>query len=226
MLRIINDDNLAFRSDRKAKVVFADCIYESLDFRWIDLYWDFLEENGVMIVMTDYHSVAQMKLHMDSLPESNFVNWAIYKQEWGGTPRKGFPQKHDDILIYSKGEDFYWDGDSVQIKKKTAGTKLDKKGTGLKTPCSVFDDLGNFSTIDKERVKDPESGKNIRWQKPMKLMDRLLLPFTKKGDLIIDPFCGSGTTPAWAHINGRDCYAIEKDKSVYEIALSRLKNND
>ena len=213
---------MLFESDRKPVLIYADCIYETLDLSYIVKYWDILDYNGIFQIQTDYHSVAQIKILMDSLPNSNFVNWLIYKQEWGGTPRKGFPQKHDDILVYSKGKDFYWDKLPIEIPKKTAGTKFDKKGTGLKTPCSVFDDLGNFSTMSKERIKNPETGRNVEWQKSMALMNRLLLPFTKKGDLIIDPFLGVGTTAVWCRDNERDCIGLELDKKKFDIAKKRI----
>jgi len=225
MIQVHNRNNMDFQSVYWLDLVFADCIYESLSFDWIDNYWEQLNDNGVMIVMTDYHSVAQMKIHMDGLYMSNFINWAIYKMEWGGVPRKGFPQKHDDILIYSKGDDFKWRGDRIQIPKKTAGTAFDKKGTGLKTPCSVFDDLGNFSTMAKERIKD-RTGRNIRWQKPLKLIERLLLPFTDEGDIILDPFLGSGTTALWCAKNKRNCIGIEKNTGTFNIACDRLEREN
>jgi site-specific DNA-methyltransferase (adenine-specific) len=214
---------MKFETDKKADMIYADCMYMELNFNWITKYWEMLKPNGIFQVQTDYHTVAQIKIFMDNLENSNFVNWVIYKQEWGGTPRKGFPQKHDDILIYSKGKDFYWDKLPIEIPKKTAGTKFDKKGTGLKTPCSVFDDLGNFSTMSKERIKNPETGRNIEWQKSMALMNRLLLPFTLEGDLIIDPFLGSGTTAEWCKNNNRNCIGIEMDVNKYNIAKQRIR---
>jgi len=221
---ILNQDNMTYESSTEVDLVYADMIYENLDLRWIRKYWDMLKTNGIFIVQTDYHSVAQVKIYLDSIKDSMFVNWLIYKQEWGGVPRKGFPQKHDDILIYCKGDNFYWDASEIQIPKATAGTAFDKKGTGLKTPCSVFDDLGNFSTMSKERIKNPETSKNIQWQKPMKLMDRLLTPFSYKGDFtIVDPFMGSGTTGEWCMRNGRNFVGIEFDETVYNIANGRLQ---
>lgn len=216
-----NQDNLDFYCEPNyVDLIYADMLYENDDFSWVSLYWGFLKENGIFIVQTDYHTVAELFLELQSLKNSHFVNWLIYKQEWGGVPKKGFPQKHDDILIFSKGKHFEWYPNRIQIAKATAGTAFDKKGTGLKTPCSVFDDLGNFSTVSKERIK--KGNKNIQWQKPLKLMDRLLLPFTDAGDIILDPFMGSGTTGEWCIRNNRDFIGIEKDKKVYSIAEERL----
>lgn len=216
----INDDNMKINLGPMFDLIYADMIYENLDFSWVNKYWDALVTSGIFIVQTDYHTVAQMKLYLDDLPKSTFVNWIIYKQEWGGVPRNRFPQKHDDILIYCKGKDWKFYPERIQIKKATAGTKLDKKGTGLKTPCSVFDDLGNFLTTSKERIK--LNGKNVQWQKPMKLMDRLLLPFTDEGDWICDPFMGTGTTGEWCKRNNRNFLGIEIDKGKFDLAQERL----
>lgn len=223
MIELYNLDNMLFETDKKANLIYADMIYEDyVNLEWIKKYWKMLAPNSVFQVQTDYHSSAQVKLLLDSFSDSIFINEIIYKQEWGGTPRKGFPMKHDSIYIYANGKDFYWDKTKVEIAKATAGTKFDKKGTGLKTPCSVFDDLGNFSTMDKERVKDPATGKNIRWQKPLKLMRRLMLPFLKKGDLVIDPFMGSASTGVVAIEIGCPFIGIELGKKEFDVAKKRL----
>ena len=205
----------------RPNLIYADMIYENPTLDWIKKYWYMLYPDSVMIVQTDYHTSAQVKLFMDSLDGSVFISEVIYKQEWGGTPRKGFPMKHDNIYIYANSVDYHWDATNIQIPKKTAGTAFDKKGTGLKTPCSVFDDLGNFSTMSKERIKG-DDGKNVRWQKSIALMRRLMTPFLLSGDLVVDPFCGTATTGVVAKELGCDFVGIESDKEVYNIAKKRL----
>lgn len=225
MIQLFNTDNLEKEVlDKISKFtvacIYADVIYENKDLSWLPTYWSLLSENGVIIIQTDYHTVADYKLLLDSLPKSNFINWAIYIQEWGGTSKRFFPRKHDDILIYSKGVDykFYWD--RITVPKKTANTLFNKSGNSEKIPCDVFYDLGNFLTTDKERVII--DGKRIQWQKPLKLMDRLLLPFTDENDLVVDPFLGSGTTGVWCKINNRRFIGIEKDEKIYKIARERI----
>ena len=202
--------------------IYADCIYESLDFRWIGDAHKLLKPNGVFFVQTDYHTVYPMKLYCDQVfGADNFINHLIYIQEWGGVPKRAFPRKHDDILFYAKGKEYKWYSDRIQIPKVTAGTAFDKKGTGLKTPCDVFYDLGNFSTMDKERIKG-DDGKNIQWQKPLKLINRLLLPTTDVGDMVLDPFLGTGTTGVWSVMQNRDFIGIEEDLEILEIARERI----
>lgn len=220
-IRIHCANNLTWKPTKRANLIYADCIYESSDLTWIFKYWLKLAKDGVFIVQTDYHSSANIKLFLDMMSNSHFIAEVIYKQEWGGTPKKGFPIKHDNIWIYSKGDGYKWDKSKIEIPKKTAGTAFDKKGTGLKTPCSVFDDLGNFSTMSKERVKD-ENGKNVRWQKPLSLLRRLMLPFLDPGDYVIDPFCGVGTSAVVASEIGCDYDGIEIDEKICNLAKRRL----
>lgn len=221
---IFNDNNVAWMKENsgynKFDLIYGDCIYESLDFEWVIEGWKLLKEGGIWITQTDQSTVCEHKLLLDSLG-GNLINWCIYVQEWGGTSKRFFSKKHDDILIYSKGSNYKFYYDRIMIPKKTAGTKFDKRGDGLKIPCDVFYDLGNFSTIAKERIKN-NNGKNIQWQKPMKLMDRLLSPFTDENDWILDPFLGSGTTGEWCRLNNRNFIGIEYDEEVFGIAKRRL----
>ena len=204
--------------------IYADCIYEELDFNWIAAAYKILKPNGVFFVQTDYHSVYVMKLFCDKIfGEENFINHLIYIQEWGGVPKRAFPRKHDDILFYAKDDEYKWYPERIQIPKATAGTAFDKKGTGMKTPCDVFYDLGNFSTMDKERVKGKD-GKNIQWQKPLRLVERLLAPTTDMDDVILDPFLGTGTTGVWSVMNNRNFIGIENDAEILEIARERIAN--
>lgn len=203
-------------------VIYADCIYGSDDFEWLYYCYDALDDNGIFFVQTDYHTVAEYKTQLDALyGKSNFINWLITIQEWGGTSKRFFPRKHDDILMYAKGKDYKFYPERIQIDKVTKGTNFDKKGTGLKTPCDVFYDLGNFSTMSKERIKGMD-GKNIQWQKPLKLMERLLLPTTDEGDSVLDPFMGTGTTGVWCVENYRNFDGIEINEEIFEIAKERI----
>lgn len=216
---------ISHRADAfRFNVVYGDVIYESTDFTWASRAYDLMDENGIMYVQTDYHTVAEWKIYLDRLfGKDKFINWLITIQEWGGTSKRFFPRKHDDILMYSKGKDYKFYPERVMIPKVTAGTNFDKRGDGLKIPCDVFYDLGNFSTMSKERVKGVD-GKNIRWQKSQKLMNRLLSVCTDEKDSVFDPFLGSGSSAVWCRDNNRDFVGTEKDYQVFRIAESRLNS--
>jgi site-specific DNA-methyltransferase (adenine-specific) len=221
MKDIYNIDNMVYDTELKFNLVYADMIYENHNLSWIDKYWNMLRKDSIFMVQTDDSTMAQVKMKLDEMPNSIFLNTCIMVQEWGGTSKRFFPRKHDYIFIYANGKDYKFYPDRIQIKKKTAGTAFDKKGTGLKTPMDVFYDLGNFSTMSKERVKD-NTGHNIRWQKSLSLMNRLMLPTTDENDYILDIFMGSGSLGEWAIKNNRNYVGIEYKKEVFEIARSRL----
>jgi len=224
MYNIYNIDNMTLHfTGQYVDCVFADMIYENLDFSWIDHYWKFLKQNGIFIIMTDWHSVAEAKCYLQSFEDSNFVNWLIWKNEFGNFPKDRFRQCHDDILIFSKGKKFKFYPDRVQVEKATAKSKgLNKSGRTTKLATSVITDIC-LTTVAKERIKK-EDGHCIRWQKPIELIDRLLFPFTDIGDLVVDPFLGSGTTGEWCIRNDRDFVGVEYDTEVFKLAENRLRN--
>lgn len=210
---------------QQANLIYADYMYQNKDFSWIDKFWQWLSPSGIFIVQTDDSTIAEVKLKLDSMPGAQKINICIYKQEWGGTPRKGFPNKHDYILIYSNGKDWKWYPERIQVPKKTLNSTFNPSSRTTKTPCSVFDDLGNFSTTSKERVKGND-GRNLPYQKPLKLFDRILLPFTDEGDIIVDPFMGSGTVGVWCLKNNRGYFGVENNPEVYDIASDRIKREE
>jgi modification methylase len=76
--------------------------------------------------------------------------------------------------------------------------------------------------LGAERLKD-ENGKSLHnTQKPMELLRRVILSSTRRGDVILDPFFGSGTTGAAARELGRDFIGIERNETYVAAALARI----
>lgn len=73
-----------------------------------------------------------------------------------------------------------------------------------------------------ERLKDGGGRKAHPTQKPEALLNRLLLATTNKGDLVVDPFFGTGTTGAAAKRLGRRCIGIERDEDYARAARERI----
>jgi len=73
----------------------------------------------------------------------------------------------------------------------------------------------------KERLK--KNGKKVHsTQKPESLLHRIILASTNKGDAILDPFLGTGTTAVVAKKLGRKYFGIEKDKNYFHAANERI----
>ena len=58
-------------------------------------------------------------------------------------------------------------------------------------------------------------------QKPLSLMSRIILASTKKGDKVLDPFCGSGTTGIAANLLERDFIGIEREREYVKMCQKR-----
>ncbi|BEG57798.1 hypothetical protein NHP21005_14860 [Helicobacter sp. NHP21005] len=76
--------------------------------------------------------------------------------------------------------------------------------------------------VGVERLKDNKGQKLHPTQKPEKLLEKLLLMATKPGDLVLDPFFGTGTTGAVAKRLGRNFLGMEKDPIYIQAALERI----
>ncbi len=95
-----------------------------------------------------------------------------------------------------------------------------KKLNGGKQMRSVWDiSLCNGS----ERLKDDCGNKLHNTQKPEELLYRVILSSSKVGDLVLDPFMGSGTTAAVAKRLGRNYVGIEREKKYVDISVERLR---
>lgn len=221
-ITLLNQSNMDYNTSEKFDLIFADYVYENKNFDWVDKYWSFLKENGVFIAMTDYHSSAEYKVYVqENCKDSNFVNWIVWRNEWGNHGSKSFSQVHDDIIIFSKGKNYKFYPEKVQVEKITAKSKgMNPSGRETKLATSVITDIV-LTTVAKERQKTKD-GKGIRWQKPRELLMRLFLPFTDEGDLICDPFMGSGTSGDVARELQLNYVGIENDKTPFEIAYKRI----
>lgn len=222
-IEIFNIENMNFELEpgRKAKIIFADYVYTNKNFEWINKYWDMLSDNGIFISMTDWHTQHRYRVYMEDIIGGYFVNTLVVKNEWGKPPSKNFHQCFDDIIIYSKSPTWNFDRSKIQVPKVTSKSKrLNPSGRETKTATAWIDDC-TLTTVSKERIKK-DDGKLIRWQKPKKLLHRVISPFVQPGDLIIDPFMGSGTSMEVARELGCDGIGIECDIEPFLLAKKRL----
>ena len=76
----------------------------------------------------------------------------------------------------------------------------------------------------KERLKDKNGKKIHSTQKPLKLLKKIIIASTNYGDVVLDPFSGTGTTAHAAKMLGRKYIGIEKDASYVRASIKRLEN--
>lgn len=102
-------------------------------------------------------------------------------------------------------------------KCKECGCKTLKTGAGKQFAC------GHKSGIEYEKVKHQPRGNIHPTAKPVKLFSYLITLGSRQGDIVLDPFVGSGTTCVAAKMLGRNYIGIEKEVEYVAIAEARIK---
>jgi site-specific DNA-methyltransferase (adenine-specific) len=90
----------------------------------------------------------------------------------------------------------------------------------LRRPFSVtadvpYTDVWTFPTVSAYKGKHP-------CEKPLELIKHIIKSSSREGDLVLDPFCGSGTTALACKELGRNYICIEKEKEYFDIACDRI----
>lgn len=127
---------------------------------------------------------------------------------FGGTR---FQNSHETLLWCTKSKN----------AKYTFNYKTMKHLNGDKQEKSVWN-IG--ICIGNERLKDENGQKVHSTQKPERLLYNVIISSSKPGDIVLDPFFGTGTTGAIAKRTGRNYIGIEMDKNYIKYAEKRIKN--
>jgi site-specific DNA-methyltransferase (adenine-specific) len=203
-----------------ADLIICDPVYDNPDLSWVAAAAASLRPGGALWSFSDAGGVAPLKLELDR--HLDFQNWCIWPNDWGGRSRTRFGQKHDDLLFYTKpGGPHTFNAAAVAVPKKMIAPTFNPSGRSTKIPASVWEDLAGFSTTAAERVRI--DGVGVQWQKPEKLMERIVLASSNPGDLVLDFFSGVATAPVVCLRLGRRCIAVERDAHVYAAGAQRLK---
>ena len=153
---------------------------------------------------------------LNSFDKLTYQNWIVWSYDWGGRTKKTFARKHEDLLMYSKGEEFLFNADDIRIpyimkQSVRKGVELNSKG---KIPTDVWQK--NNHTTSKEYCGWHPT------QKPLELLERIIKANTNEGDIVLDLFSGSGSTAVATTNTGRKFIGCELDKEYYEKSLKRI----
>lgn len=135
-----------------------------------------------------------------------------------------FSGRHETILWFTKGKNDTFNLDCVRVPQKYPGKtyfKGKKKGqiSGNpkgKNPSDVWD-IPNVKSNHVEKTIHP-------CQFPEALVQRLILALSNYGDIVYDPYSGSGTTALACYLNDRKFIGTELDEKYFEISVDRLKS--
>ena len=175
-----------------------------------------LAAHGSLFLHVDWRTAHHARLLLDEVfgPE-RFLNEIVWAYDYGGRARDRWPRKHDTILWYAKGEAWTFERDAIdRIPYLAPGLVGPEKAARGKLPTDVW-----WMTIvppgSAERTGYPT-------QKPVRLLERIVAASSRPGDLVLDPFAGSGTTGVAAARLGRRWLLVDRNPAAVEIARARL----
>lgn len=198
-----------------------------------------LKSTGSIFLHCDKTASHNIRVVMDKIfGRENFQSEIIWSYKRWSNAKKGLLNAHQVIFFYSKTQDFkfntlYTDysattnldqilqdrerdenGKSVYKKDENGNVILGKEKKGV--PLSDVWEIPYLNPKAKERTGYPT-------QKPVLLLNQILNIVTKEGDLVLDPFCGSGTTCVSAKSLKRQFIGIDISMDAVELANSRLE---
>ena len=176
-----------------------------------------LAPTGSLYLHLDYREVHYAKVLLDDIfGRECFVNEIIWAYDFGGRPKRRWPAKHDNILFYAKDPDrYFFDSEAVErIPYMAPGLVGPDKAARGKLPTDTW-----WHTIvptnGKERTGYPT-------QKPLGVVRRIVQASSRPGDLVLDPFAGSGTLGAAAYELGRRFVLVDNNPEALEVMTQRL----
>jgi len=226
-LRTVRDpdgDRTGFKGERYRTEVLGSTA-------WTDAYDDYLgflaprleqarrvlAPDGSLFFHIDPREAHYCKVLLDELfGRASFINEIVWAYDYGARPRKRWPAKHDTIFWYARDPSRYVfrydDIDRVPyLAPSLVGPEKAARG---KTPTDVW----------WQTIVSPTGAEKTGYptQKPLKILERIARVHSDPGDLVVDPFAGSGTTGEAAARLGREYLLIDTNPEAIRVMADRL----
>ena len=208
-----------YRTERLGEAAFDDVHEDYLGFlepRLLEAH-RLLAPDGTLYVHLDYREAHYVKVLLDRIFGRNcFVNELIWAYDYGGKPRTRWPAKHDTILVYAREPGRHlFDAEAVDREPYMApGLVTPEKAARGKLPTDVIWHT-IVSPTGREKTGYPT-------QKPEALVRRFVHASSRPGDLVLDPFAGSGTLGAVAAATGRRYLLMDSSPDAVRVMRERL----
>ena len=188
--------------------------YDKFTKDWISEAQRILKPEGTIWVIGSYHNIFRVGNAMQNLGFW-ILNDIIWHKSNPMPNFKGtrFTNAHETIIWASKNHNSKYNFNYHAMKSLNEGTQM--RSDWYIPICS-----------GGERIKDSNGNKIHSTQKPEALLYRVLLSSSKKDDIILDPFFGTGTTGAVAKKLGRNFIGLEREDIYINAAKKRIKEID
>ena len=235
---------------KNKKVAYKDIhdhsIENYLDKIYIQIYLlhKILADNGSIYIHVDYRTSSYIKIILDEIfGKKNLKGYIIWNINNGAKSKKFWSNQHNDILVYSKSENFIFNKSSKFLKTaysesslKTHFRKKDANGRNFRERIinsksyRYYADEGKlvgsvWNDIKSMQANSPLMDEYTIYpnQKPISLLTRIISASSNEGDYILDSYCGSGSSLVAAEKLGRNWIGIDVENKSIETIESRIK---
>lgn len=193
-----------------------------------------LSPTGTLYLHCDPTASHYLKVMLDALfGPRNFRNEIIWAYRGGGVPKHDFAKRHDVIFRYSRSKQYAFNVDDVRLPYSA------DSAARLRYKAKAFRGERVYENYEQnEKGKHPEDWWELQpimpsakerlgypTQKPERLLERIVLASSSPGDLVLDPFCGCGTTVAVANRLQRRWVGIDITYLAVDLIDKRLRHS-
>ena len=199
--------------------------YEEWLDSWVQLCVPRLKKTASIYICGDWRSAAAIqRIGSKYFKLQNRITW---EREKGRGAKRNWKNAAEDIWFFTVSDNFTFNLEAVKQRRRVMAP-YKENGQPKDWDESVH---GNFRDTHPSNIwtditvpfwSMPENTDHPT-QKPEKLLAKIMLASTNAGDLILDPFAGSGTTAVVAKKLGRDFLSIESDEQYCLLAAKRLE---
>lgn len=214
---------------------YAQFLYER-----IKIMYQLLTEDGSIFVHCDKSGEHIIRAVLDKVfGEKNFQSEIIWSYKRWSNSKKGLLPTHQNIYFYSKTKNFKFNTVFTPYSETTNVDQILQRRTRDADNKSIYDrdKEGNILLGDQKKgvplndvwdipYLNPKAKERVGYptQKPLLLLERIIELTTDKNDIVLDPFCGSGTTCVAAKLLSRNYIGIDKSSEAIELSKSRIEN--
>ena len=196
--------------------------YLAFSRRWIDAVLPKLKANGSLYVFLTWQYAPEVFSYLKTrLLMVNEIIWDRRVPSMGGSTRK-FSSVHDNIGLFAASRDYYFDVDSVRIPYDAQTKKARSRSifVGKKWLEVGYNpkDLWSVSRLHRQHAEREDHPT----QKPLAIIERMVLASSPPGGLVLDPFMGSGTSAEAAAKHARRFAGFELNGEYFAIARRRV----
>ncbi|MCL1832406.1 MAG: site-specific DNA-methyltransferase [Oscillospiraceae bacterium] len=186
---------------------------EYIDFsrRWLAEAKRILKPTGTLYLFMGVRYISYIYEILEQELDMVFNSWISWCYTQGIGKTRGFSPRHDDILMFTKSKDFNFYLDNVRVPQKYYRSVNNMRGAN---PGNVWE-FSHIHYCQANRQNHPT-------QKPEALFERMILASTNENSLVLDPFCGSGTSLRVCQQTSRNGIGIEINDDYVQMTKQRL----